>query len=120
MARFLSSAVTFISLIFFNTHTHAFTPASLQKLPTANVRGLNQPTFWKVKSTSLSMVDPSLFSDKVESANLIAYSDDPLGDLLFGANGIVIAGIIATFAAIGVGFVSFFEEINYRNSSFYV
>jgi len=60
------------------------------------------------KQTSLKMVDPSMFLDQVSSNELIAYSDDPLGDLLFGANGLVIAGILATVAAVGLGFVSIF------------
>jgi len=42
---------------------------------------------------------------------LTAYSDDPLGDLLFGANGIVIAGILATAVAVGAGFVALLPKV---------
>jgi len=84
----------------------AFTPASFVRNTHSHVN-----TIKIEKQTSLKMVDPSMFLDQVSSNELIAYSDDPLGDLLFGANGLVIAGILATVAAVGLGFTALLPKV---------
>jgi len=40
-----------------------------------------------------------------------AYSDDPLGDLLFGANGLVIAGVLATAVGVGATFYALLPKV---------
>jgi len=49
------------------------------------------------------------------SSTLLSYSDDPLGDLLNGANGIAVAGTLATFIAIGVAFKSLLPSVGKKS-----
>lgn len=98
----------------------AFSPSttSVATLPlssrTASPRTVSNPSFVSTKRTSSSLealLAPSDLDGVVGTAELLAYSDDPLGDLLFGANGFVIAGIVATVAAVGVLFTALLPKV---------
>jgi hypothetical protein len=53
-----------------------------------------------------AVVDPWMLQE-ASSSSLLAYYDDPLGNLMFGTNDVVVAGILTAFIAIGFGCVSF-------------
>jgi len=83
----------------------------------AIVPTLNKKSIPPRKNTVLqmSLLDHSLDQSLVDSfqshTQLLAYTDDPLGDLLFGANGLVIAGILGTVVLVGVAFTALLPNI---------
>lgn len=72
----------------------------------------------KTSSSSSSSLQALLDPSSLANSELLAYSDDPLGDLLFGANGFVIAGIVATIAAVGVLFTVLIPKIGAGSATF--
>lgn len=69
-------------------------------------------TFTRSRTTGLTAPSSSRLSMHPELPSLVtAYSDDPLGDLLFGANGVVVAGILAAVVAVGASFVTLLPKV---------
>jgi len=68
-------------------------------------------------SKSLMQLVPLESSSTISdvASTLISYSDDPLGDQLSGVNGVVIAGTLATFVAIGFGFKALLPSVGKKS-----
>jgi len=94
-----------------NPSAHAFTPAPFVRKANVYSNGFKSSPIMKKESMVLNMVDPSFIVDQCSSSELLAYSDDPLGDLLTGVNGAVVAGILGTVVAIGIGFTALLPKV---------
>eukprot|EP00978_Attheya_sp_CCMP212_P026205 scaffold85724_cov50-Attheya_sp.AAC.10 len=87
------------------TACYAFAPVSFVTKTTTPLKNQSPSN-----TVVAAVVDPWILQE-ASSSSLLAYSDDPLGDLMFGANGVVVAGILAAFIAIGVGFVALVPKV---------
>ena len=98
--------------------TTAFVPTSFIVERTTLKNGMIKKNLDKEhkQTKSLNMLSDPFILDQCmntaaslssSSSNMIlAYSDDPVGDLLGGINGLVVAGILGAVVAVGIGFVS--------------
>jgi len=117
----IAASFTVLSVDAFSSSTRPFisrpaSPIIATKVGSVQFSASNPRKTCSSSSSSclLALLDPS----SLANSELLAYSDDPLGDLLFGANGFVIAGIVATIAAVGVLFTTLIPKIGPGSATF--
>lgn len=93
--------------------TYAFTTtipfAARTPLPSTTRSEPKKTTVTEVKRSGMTLnaiVDPYFLGTE-----LLAYSDDPLGDQLSGVNGAVVAGIVGAVIAVGIGFTALLPKV---------
>lgn len=106
------SIFTIVAL--FSTCVNSFTPAPFVRYANSGYQiSSKTPSMAKKEITSLNLImDPLSGVDHFYgTSELLSYSDDPLGDLLSGVNGIVVAGILGAVVAVGVGFTALLPKV---------